>query len=74
MKWNPFDDNIIASASEDCRVRLWYISQGGLTSDLHKPLVTLTGHRSALVIELTPLFKVVTFQEKSWFDRVAPNC
>ena len=47
VKWNPFNDNVIASASEDCRVRLWQIPQGGLVSDLHKPLVTLTGHRSA---------------------------
>ena len=45
VKWNPFHDNVIASASEDCRVRLWHISDGGLTQDINQSLVTLTGHR-----------------------------
>jgi WD40 repeat protein len=47
IKWNPFNDNIIASASEDCTVKLWYIPDGGLgtASDLTEFLVELQGHR-----------------------------
>ena len=47
IKWNPFNDNIIASASEDCTVKLWYIPDGGLglASDLTEHLVELQGHR-----------------------------
>ena len=47
IKWNPFNDNIIASASEDCTVKLWYIPDGGLglAADLTEYLVELHGHR-----------------------------
>jgi coronin-2 len=45
IKWNPFNDNIIASASEDCTVKLWYIPDAGLQDDLTEHLVELQGHR-----------------------------
>ena len=45
IKWNPFNDNIVASGSEDCTVKLWYIPDGGLVSDLREHLVDLLGHR-----------------------------
>ena len=45
VRWNPFNDNIVASASEDCRVRTWQVPDGGLTSDLRLCLVEMTGHR-----------------------------
>ena len=45
IKWNPFNDNIIASASEDCTVKLWYIPDGGIVNDLNEYLVDLQGHR-----------------------------
>jgi coronin-2 len=45
IKWNPFNDNIIASAGEDCTVKLWYIPDGGLTKDLTEYLIELQGHR-----------------------------
>ena len=52
IKWNPFNDNIIASASEDCTVKLWYIPDGGLglASDLTEHLVELQGHRSVAIV------------------------
>jgi len=52
IKWNPFNDNIIASASEDCTVKLWYIPDGGLglASDLTEHLVKLQGHRRRVTI------------------------
>ena len=46
IKWNPFNDNIIASGSEDCTVKLWYIPDGGLATDLNEFLIELYGHRS----------------------------
>lgn len=45
IKWNPFNDNIIASASDDASVKLWYIPDGGLTQNLTECLVQLTGHK-----------------------------
>ena len=53
IKWNPFNDNIIASASEDCTVKLWHIPDGGLglASDLTEHLVELQGHRQGILRE-----------------------
>jgi len=45
IKWNPFDDCQIASASEDCKVRLWNVPEGGLKTDLKECSVELLGHR-----------------------------
>jgi len=42
--WNPFDDSMIASASDDSTVKLWQIPEGGLTSNLTEPLVDMRGH------------------------------
>ncbi|RWS09809.1 coronin-2B-like protein [Dinothrombium tinctorium] len=51
IKWNPFNDNIIASCSDDCTIKLWYIPDEGvpkrgmndcfMTLDEHKRRVTL---------------------------------
>ena len=45
LAWNPFDDNQIASSSEDCTVMIWNIPDGGLKENITKPLVTLFGHQ-----------------------------
>jgi hypothetical protein len=45
IKWNPFNDNIIASGAEDCTIKLWYIPDGGLANDLNEYLIELYGHR-----------------------------
>jgi len=45
VKWNPFNDNIIASCSDDCTVKLWYIPDGGLTTHLSEWLIDLNGHK-----------------------------
>jgi len=45
IKWNPFNDNIIASASDDCTVKLWYIPETGNNEDISHPLVELNAHR-----------------------------
>jgi len=55
IRWNPFNDNIIASASEDCLVKLWYIPDGGLASDLRDSLMVLSGHqRRVSILEWHP--------------------
>ncbi|KOB67373.1 Coronin [Operophtera brumata] len=45
IKWNPFNDNIIASCSDDCTVKLWHIPDGGLSMHLTEWLVELHGHK-----------------------------
>ena len=53
IKWNPFNDNIIASGSDDCTVKLWYIPDGGLqpvNKDLKEYLLDLQGHRRRVTI------------------------
>ncbi|KAK7789673.1 hypothetical protein R5R35_011444 [Gryllus longicercus] len=45
IKWNPFNDNIIASCSDDCTVKLWYIPDGGLATHLTDWLIDLHGHK-----------------------------
>lgn len=45
IKWNPFNDNVIASASEDCTVKLWHIPDGGFTDNVQQWLVELRGHK-----------------------------
>ena len=34
VRWNPFNDNEVASCSEDCTVKIWEIPDGGLTENL----------------------------------------
>lgn len=45
LKWNPFNDFQIASASDDCTIKLWEIPEGGLTSSLSEYSNELLGHR-----------------------------
>ncbi|KAL8591842.1 hypothetical protein ACOMHN_044338 [Nucella lapillus] len=44
IKWNPFNDNMIASGSEDCTVKLWQIPSSGLVTPLTDWWVDLHGH------------------------------
>lgn len=44
VAWNPFDDNMIASSSEDTTVKIWQIPDEGLGKTiLDQPLLTLEG-------------------------------
>ncbi|KAG5679229.1 hypothetical protein PVAND_008809 [Polypedilum vanderplanki] len=45
LKWNPFNDYEIASASDDCTIKLWNIPAGGLLSCLSEYKAELIGHR-----------------------------
>jgi len=44
FEWNPFDDNMLLSSSEDLTVKLWNIPDAGLAGHLKEPLATLEGH------------------------------
>jgi len=45
IDFNPFNDNLIASVSEDCTGKIWGIPAGGLKETLTEPLQTLNGHK-----------------------------
>ncbi|CAM9714461.1 unnamed protein product, partial [Chrysoparadoxa australica] len=44
LDFNPFHDHIIASASEDCTIKVWGIPETGVTETITDPLVNLSGH------------------------------
>lgn len=45
IQWCPFNDNVIASGSEDGIVRVWQIPDGGLVRPQTDPIVELIGHQ-----------------------------
>ena len=45
IAWCPFNDNVIASASEDATVKCWQIPDSGLSRTLTDPAVELRGHQ-----------------------------
>ncbi|XP_076259634.1 coronin-2B-like isoform X4 [Rhynchophorus ferrugineus] len=62
IKWNPFNDNVIASCSDDCTIKLWHIPDGGLAVHLNDWLVELQGHkRRVAYIEWHPTAENVLF-------------
>lgn len=46
IKWDPFNDNVIASSSDDNTIKLWYIPDAGLLGrNLTQPIVDLRAHK-----------------------------
>ncbi|CAL2036387.1 unnamed protein product [Caenorhabditis brenneri] len=45
VAWSPFNDNVIASCSEDTTCKVWVIPDRGLSRNLSEPAVELTGHQ-----------------------------
>ena len=45
IKWCPHDDDVIASCSEDCTVKVWRIPESGLFRHLDEPVADLLGHQ-----------------------------
>lgn len=45
LAWCPHNDNVIASGSEDCVVKVWQIPDGGLSRTLTEPVVDLVFHQ-----------------------------
>ena len=55
LRWSPFNDNLIASASQDCTVKVWYVPDGSLT-EIKESLVTLSAHKKKVsLIEWHPV-------------------
>lgn len=55
FEFNPFHDQIIASASEDQTIKVWGIPEGGLTANITEPLVDLHGHsRKVTLLRFNP--------------------
>jgi coronin-1B/1C/6 len=44
FEFNPFHDQIIASAGEDATIKVWGIPEDGVTTNISEPLVDLAGH------------------------------
>jgi len=44
VAFHPFNDSILATASEDCLVKIWQIPEGGLTKDSSDAVQVLSGH------------------------------
>jgi len=42
---NPFNDNLVASGSEDGTVKIWNVPDAGLTANMDTPVQNLIGHR-----------------------------
>jgi coronin-1B/1C/6 len=46
IAWCPHNDNVIASGSEDCTIKVWQIPDGGISSsNLTQPAVDLVAHQ-----------------------------
>jgi len=50
FEWNPFDDQMLISASEDQTLKLWQVPEGGLKEHLKEPLATLEGHGKKITL------------------------
>nr|KAI8753633.1 coronin-1C-like isoform X1 [Biomphalaria glabrata] len=50
IAWCPHNDDVIASASEDCTVKLWQIPEDGLKENLTEPVVDLCAHQRRVTL------------------------
>uniref|UniRef100_G1N9Z5 Coronin n=1 Tax=Meleagris gallopavo TaxID=9103 RepID=G1N9Z5_MELGA len=62
IKWNPFNDFVIASCSEDATVKIWDIPKHLLTKNITTPTKELLGHtRRVGLIEWHPTANNILF-------------
>ena len=45
IQWCPHNDDVIASGSEDCTVKVWQIPENGLSRNLDESVVDLVAHQ-----------------------------
>lgn len=50
LSWSPFNDNIIATCSEDCTIKIWLIPDEGIKETTREAQLTLTGHQRRVLI------------------------
>jgi len=50
FEFNPFNDHIISTSSEDCTIKVWAIPEGGLTANVDSFLVDLAGHDKKVIL------------------------
>lgn len=56
LQFHPFVDNLLATASEDCRIMLTELPREGLTSDAKNSVMQLDGHMKKLIqIKFNPV-------------------
>jgi len=56
IEYHPFNPYIVASASEDCTVKIWQIPQEGLKETMTEPAQDLRGHkRKAGTVNFNPV-------------------
>ena len=68
VQWNPFDDNEIASGSEDCNIKIWTIPDGGISANLEAGdcKAELKGHGKKVTFLPTNKLRLKIFS-KSYF-------
>ena len=49
LAWNPFNDRIIASSSEDGSFKIWEIPEQGMLTNLTTPLLTFDYHQKRCI-------------------------
>eukprot|EP00052_Salpingoeca_macrocollata_P030484 m.319729 g.319729 ORF g.319729 m.319729 type:complete len:457 (-) comp23391_c0_seq1:165-1535(-) len=55
IQFCPYNDQVIASCSEDCTIKVWQIPENGLEKNLSEPVVTLIGHQRRVgIVEWHP--------------------
>eukprot|EP00708_Paratrimastix_pyriformis_P002603 GAFH01001354.1.p2 GENE.GAFH01001354.1~~GAFH01001354.1.p2 ORF type:complete len:514 (-),score=199.05 GAFH01001354.1:159-1676(-) len=56
IEWNPFNEDLLYTGSEDTNIRLFQIPEEGLKQNLMTPLLTLSGHtRKVMELHAHPL-------------------
>lgn len=62
IKFCPFNEYVIASASEDSTVKVWELPEGGLKESMSQPVVNLQGHQRRVgIIEWHPTAENILF-------------
>jgi len=60
LDWSPFNDNLVASVSEDCYGKVWQIPEGGIKTTMSESVQTLAGHKRKVgVVKWHPAAKNV---------------
>ncbi|KAI1280679.1 Coronin-2B [Halotydeus destructor] len=54
MKWCPFNDNVIATGSDDCTIKIWYVPDGGPERGLEAVMTLYEHKRRVAFIEWHP--------------------